>query len=113
MSPYQRKLPPEAKEALDQLSAGLADYRLRSAELARQLAEQIHACLHAGATWGEVGERLGMTKQGARDHWGRYIQGMMDERIAPSEPPPGPARARRGPPPRDAAQGSAAGGQPS
>jgi hypothetical protein len=57
--------------------------------------------------------RSTMTKQGARDHWGRYIQGMMDERIAPSEPPPGPARARRGPPPRDAAQGSAAGGQPS
>jgi hypothetical protein len=98
MSPYRRKIPPEAEEALDQLLVVLEDYRLRSAELARQLAEQIHACLHAGATWGEVGERLGMTKQGARDHWGRYIAGMMDERIAPARPPPGPVRARRGQP---------------
>ena len=101
MSPYRRKTPPEATQALDQLNEVLEHYRRRSAELARELAEQIHACLHAGATWGEVGERLGMTKQGARDHWGPYIQGMMDERIISSAPPAGPARVRRGLPGRD------------
>jgi hypothetical protein len=95
MSPYRRKTPPEATQALDQLNEVLDHFRRRSAELARELAEQIHACLHAGATWGEVGERLGMTKQGARDHWGPYIQGMMDERITSSAPPAGPARVRR------------------
>lgn len=101
MSPYRRKTPPEAAQALDQLNEVLEHYRRRSAELARELAEQIHACLHAGATWGEVGERIGMTKQGARDHWGPYIQGMMDERITSSAPPAGPARVRRGLPGRD------------
>jgi hypothetical protein len=101
MSPYRRHPPPEATEALDQLDVVLEHYRRRSAELARELAEQIHACLHAGATWGEVGERLGMTKQGARDHWGPYIQGMMDERVTSAAPPAGPARVRRGVPGRD------------
>jgi len=92
MSPYRRQTPPEATETLDQLSVVLEHFRLRSAELTRELAEQIYACLHAGATWGEVGERLGMTKQGARDHWGHYVQGMMDERITSAKPPPGPRR---------------------
>ncbi len=103
MSPYRRQTPPEATEALDQLSVELERFRLRTAELTRELAEQIHACLHAGATWGEVGERLGMTKQGARDHWGHYIQGMMDERITTAKPPPGPVRVRRSLPGRDPA----------
>ena len=106
MSPYRRKTPPEATEALDELAVVLEHYRLCSAELAHELAEQIHACLHAGATWGEVGERLGMTKQGARDHWGPYIRGMMDERLTSSKPPSGPARVRRELPGRDAAAGA-------
>ncbi len=97
MSAYRRTIPAEAAGELERLSAVLENYRLRSAALARELAEQIHACLHAGATWGEVGERLGMTKQGARDHWGRYIQGMMDERTAPARPPQGLSRPGRRP----------------
>ncbi len=99
MSPYRRKVPAEAAAELERLAAALEDYRRRSAELAHELAEQIHTCLHAGATWGEVGERLGMTKQGAREHWGHYIQGMMDERSVsrPADFPPGSAGAGRRP----------------
>jgi len=87
MSPYHRRTPAPAQDELDALSVALERYRLRAAELSRELAEQVHSCLHAGATWGEVGARIGMTKQGAREHWGPYIQGMMAERSA-SRPAP-------------------------
>lgn len=80
MSPYKRHTPPEAVAALDQLGEALTEYRRRSDELARDLAEAVHIALHAGATWGEVGKRLDMSKQAARQHWGSYIQGMVAER---------------------------------
>ena len=80
MSPYKRHTPAEAVAALDQLGVALAEYRRRSNEIARELAEAVHVALHAGATWGEVGARLEMSKQAARQHWGSYIQGMVAER---------------------------------
>jgi hypothetical protein len=38
--------------------------------LNRELADEVMACRRAGATWGEIGERLGMTKQAAQKRWG-------------------------------------------
>ncbi|MFI5490677.1 hypothetical protein [Micromonospora echinaurantiaca] len=38
------------------------------------LADEILACRLAGATWSEIGERLGMTKQGAQKRWGGSLR---------------------------------------
>jgi len=91
MSPYKRHTPPEAETALDDLALALAEYLRRTAETARDLLTAIRACLDAGATWGEVGRKLGMTKQAARAHWGPYL----DEMIAKERQR---ARAAGGPP---------------
>ena len=94
MSPYQRHTPPEAQAALDGLTLELAEYLRRTTETARDLLTAIKACLDSGATWGEVGQRLGMSKQGARAHWGPYLDQMIAEdaraqRKAGAEPGPG------------------------
>jgi hypothetical protein len=79
MSPYRRATPAAAQEALDDLALALEVYLRKTTETARELLVSIRACLDAGATWGEVGERLGMTKQGARAHWGPYLHRMEAE----------------------------------
>lgn len=79
MSPYQRHTPAEAQGALDELTLARAEYLRRTTETARELLIAIRACLDSGATWGEVGKRLGMSKQGARAHWGPYLDQMIAE----------------------------------
>jgi hypothetical protein len=79
MSPYQRHTPPEAEAALDELTLALAEYRRRTLETARDLLVAIRACLDSGATWGEVGRQLGMTKQAARARWAPYLDQMIAE----------------------------------
>ena len=73
MSPYRRRLPAEAASTLDQLSEAVELYRAETQRLADQLAVAAVACIEAGATWGEVGRRLGISKQAARAHWARYL----------------------------------------
>jgi predicted ArsR family transcriptional regulator len=79
MSPYKRATPPEAQATLDELTLALAEYLRKTTETARDLLLAIRACLDAGATWGEVGKRLGLTKQGARAHWGPYLDQLLAE----------------------------------
>jgi hypothetical protein len=96
MSPYKRHTPPEAEAALDELTLAKAEYLRRTIEIARDMLMAIRACLDAGATWGEVGRRLGMTKQAARAHWGPYLDQLIAEErragttvepVVPPEPP--------------------------
>jgi hypothetical protein len=93
MSPYKRHTPPEAEAALDELTLAKAEYLRRTVETARDMLMVIRACLDAGATWGEVGKRLGMTKQAARAHWGPYL----DQLIAQERRRPGAGGAAREP----------------
>src|ERR1022692_2883083 len=74
MNAYRRHTPPAAEAELARLDVALEHYRHRTQEIAREFAVAVGACIEAGATWGEVGERLGMTKQGARDHWAGFIK---------------------------------------
>lgn len=76
MSPYRRSVPVEAAAELELLDGALVEYRRLSEQAARALADQIGACLDVGATWGEVGARLGMSKQGARAHWQATVNGV-------------------------------------
>jgi hypothetical protein len=76
MNAYRRHTPPSAEAELARLDAALERYRRRTGEIAREFAVAVGACIDAGATWGEVGERIGMTKQGARDHWASLIREM-------------------------------------
>jgi cytochrome c-type biogenesis protein CcmH/NrfG len=76
MNAYRRHTPPGAAAELARLDAALEHYRHRTQEIAREFAVAVGACIEAGATWGEVGERIGMTKQGARDHWAGLIREM-------------------------------------
>jgi predicted ArsR family transcriptional regulator len=98
MSPYERHTPPGAEAALQELTLALAEYLRRTAETAKDLLLAIKACLDSGATWGEVGKRLGMSKQAARAHWGPYLDQMIaeqarEERAAGAGPEPaGPER---------------------
>ena len=98
MSPYKRHTPPQAEAALQELTLALAEYLRRTAEIAGDLLSAIRACLDSGATWGEVGKRLGMSKQAARAHWGPYLDQMVaeearKERAAGAGPePPGTER---------------------
>ncbi|HUA31376.1 MAG TPA: hypothetical protein VMC03_21010 [Streptosporangiaceae bacterium] len=85
MSPYKRRTPPEAQAALDKLTLAKAAYLRRTIEIARDLLLAIRDCLDCGATWGEVGDRLGMSKQGARAHWGPHL----DRLIAAENRQPG------------------------
>ena len=71
---YRRHTTPAAAAELDRLARALKAYRKASERAALRLAAQISACLRAGATWGEIGARLGMTRQGARAHWSSFIQ---------------------------------------
>jgi hypothetical protein len=94
MSPYQRHTPPEAEAALGELTLAMAEYLRRTTETARDLLIAIRACLDSGATWGEVGQRLGISKQAARAHWGPYLDQMIaEERQAARDPGPGPQAA--------------------
>jgi cytochrome c-type biogenesis protein CcmH/NrfG len=89
MSPYARKTPPFATAALEGLDGALELYRARTDQLARDFADAVCACIEAGATWGEVGKRLGMSKQAARAHWGPYLAENLDIRAIrrPERPP--------------------------
>jgi hypothetical protein len=95
MSPYKRHTPPGAEAALQELTLALAEYLRRTAETAKDLLLAIKACLDSGATWGEVGKRLGMSKQAARAHWGPYLDQMIAEdarsqrAAGPGPEPPG------------------------
>ena len=73
MNAYRRHTPPAAERELARLEAALELYRRRTEEIARDLGAAVGACIEAGATWGEVGRRLGMTKQGAREHWAGFV----------------------------------------
>lgn len=74
MCPYRRHTPPEAETALERLAAALQVYRSESERLAVEFAEAVRACIDAGATWGEVGQQIGITKQAARAHWAPYLE---------------------------------------
>ena len=94
MSPYKRRTPPQAEAALDELTLARAEYLRRTVETARDLLLAIRACLDSGATWGEVGQRLGISKQAARAHWGPYLDELIaDERrrTGADDVPPVPA----------------------
>jgi predicted ArsR family transcriptional regulator len=87
MSPYKRHTPPEAEAALSELTLAHAEYLRRTIETARDLLLAIQACLDSGATWGEVGKRLGISKQAARAHWGPYLDQLIaEERRRPGAP---------------------------
>lgn len=73
MNAYRRHTPPVAERELARLEAALELYRRRTEEIGRDLGVAVGACIEAGATWGEVGRRLGMTKQGAREHWASFV----------------------------------------
>ena len=99
MSPYQRHTPAEAQAALDELTLAKAEYLRRTTETAAGLLIAIKTCLDSGATWGEVGKRLGMTKQGARAHWGPYLDQMLAEQAGKERADgtaPGPPRTEPG-----------------
>lgn len=55
---------------LTRLTAAMARLETGLRALNRELADEVMACRRAGATWGEIGERLGMTKQAAQKRWG-------------------------------------------
>lgn len=74
MSPYRRHTPPAAAEALDRLAVALQTYRAETQRIADQLAAAVVECIGFGATWGEVGKRLEISKQAAREHWGPYVE---------------------------------------
>jgi hypothetical protein len=67
-------VPPDAQAALDELEEVLIKWRIANDAASMQMAMAIAACLDVGATWGDVGARLGITKQGARAHWSPYVQ---------------------------------------
>lgn len=93
MSPYQRHTPPQAQAALDELTLAKDEYLRRTVEIAGDLLSAIRACLDAGATWGEVGKRLGMSKQAARAHWGPHLDQMVArERRQARDAGPEPSR---------------------
>jgi hypothetical protein len=73
MSPYRRHTPGPAVPALNRLTTALETYRSESQRIADQLAIAVCDCINAGATWSEVGQRLEITKQAARAHWGPYL----------------------------------------
>lgn len=73
MSPYVRKTPANAEASLERLGEALELYRAQTEQLARDFAGAVCACIEAGATWGEVGKQLGMSKQAARAHWAPYL----------------------------------------
>jgi hypothetical protein len=73
MSPYRRHTPPAAAAALDTLRDQLETYRSESQRLADELGTAVRTCVQAGATWGEVGKTLGISKQAARAHWAPYL----------------------------------------
>ncbi|WP_405097987.1 hypothetical protein [Micromonospora sp. NBC_01412] len=62
--------PSEVPDRLTRLTAALERYESGLRALNQELADEILACRLAGATWSEIGERLGMTKQGAQKRWG-------------------------------------------
>lgn len=66
---YRRTTPAAAAQSLEVLVDDLEHYREESRRLTRELGESIASCVRRGATWGEIGEVLGMTKQAARAHW--------------------------------------------
>lgn len=66
---YRRRTPDAAAQSLEVLVDDLERYREESRRLTRELGESIAECIRRGATWGEVGDVLGMTKQAARAHW--------------------------------------------
>lgn len=72
MSPYRRRTPPEAEVALARLQEALEVYRADTQRIADDFGTAVLECVEAGATWGEVGRCLGLTKQAARAHWGPY-----------------------------------------
>lgn len=74
MSPYRRKTPAEAEAALGRLDEALEVYRTQTERVAREFAAAVCECIVLGATWGEVGEHLGMSKQAARAHWAPYLE---------------------------------------
>src|SRR5579875_1640068 len=74
MSTYRRHVPHEAAAALDRLSTAVERYRSESQRLADEFGVAVCECVEAGATWGEVGQRLGISKQAARAHWAPYLE---------------------------------------
>jgi hypothetical protein len=58
---------------LTRLTAAMARYETDLRALNRELADEVMACRRAGATWSEIGEHLGMTKQAAQKRWGRPV----------------------------------------
>ena len=59
---------------LTRLTAAMARYQTGLRGLNRELADEVMACRGAGATWCQIGEHLGMTKQAAQKRWGRQVQ---------------------------------------
>jgi hypothetical protein len=55
---------------LARLTAAMTRYEAGVRALNRELADEVMTCRRAGATWSQIGERLGMTKQAAQKRWG-------------------------------------------
>ncbi len=78
MSPYRRRTPSEAADELHGLAGALETYRAEADRSSAKLGKKVASCIRAGATWAEVGERMGMSKQGARSHWLTYVEEVSD-----------------------------------
>ena len=51
--------------------ARLIDAARAAADANHRLAEAARAARHAGATWTQIGDALGLTRQAAQQRWGR------------------------------------------
>ncbi|MEU8819486.1 hypothetical protein [Actinoplanes sp. NPDC048796] len=68
--PSPRRRASTATTPLARLTAASARYEIALDRLNRELADEVRACRRAGATWGEIGGCLGVTKQAAQKRWG-------------------------------------------
>jgi hypothetical protein len=71
-------LPPEPLEALQELSRA-------GAELEVLVREQVTAARRRGATWEEIGERLGISRQAAWEHYTRDARRIIEESTSRGE----------------------------
>ena len=71
-------LPAEPLQALRELSRA-------GTELEALLRERVGEARHQGATWGEIGESLGMSRQAAWEYYTRDARRVIDRSVAKGE----------------------------
>lgn len=71
-------LPQDPLEALSELSRA-------GSELEALLRDRVAAARRQGATWEEIGDRLGMTRQAAWEYYTRDVRRILDEGAADGE----------------------------